>query len=746
MEHLRTATRLGVVFIALSILAAALVLVSVSVPAVSAQQVERGHITATVTVGSNESGNLIGFARNSFGDISPDGFISNNYSGSISQVVWDTNDEVIRVTFSADTSYPLTEVRIDGENYDCVSNTSRVFTCEHDDDEVPWEDGDRESVRFTFTATPERDTDPTPIPTRDIAELPGGYGPRSSGDDITLHSNNDSFEGIATDGSHLFIYDTADNKVYGYSLEDGSHDESRDFNMPDSIDRKGFAYLDGYFWFIDDRNSRGDSSAPYQYANLYRLDVTFRDDGNDPDMRDPELIPMEGTNQNRWTAYHMEEHDGRLLVRYSYYDSSNTLSYYVGEWFSWVGEVPNDPDYTVESFRVSEERTGTTNEGTAWFTTDGNERIWYPVGDIVNPDDGVSDGHGVGGYDLGQMLEDGTTTRQNWFDIFAHASTNPAAFFYYNNLMYIIQGTNSNALAYQAAESAAAIVTDDTIGQYPPTLELEVDRTYERGDAALVDIRMIWTHTSRVDEGEGNAVMEYRLSSRVTGMVDPEDIRAYPTEYVIEGLPRENYNLTVGLRYLWYNQDDANHILIKNPPGVPDSVCESENDDEFTSALGNDDDIDATEDADTQTPGCAFYLDPGATRHSRWAEATINIVGLLQDVPVPGDIEPVRHMSGLPGAVAEFMIVMGSDPATVGPTARTMTIMGWMALALVVGIGVYAGTGMQGGSMYLGTFLFLIIWTGLGPFVAGVPDAMAYIPAAVLLFAVIVLILKRGRI
>ena len=246
--------------------------------------------------------------------------------------------------------------------------------------------------------------------------------------------------------------------------------------------------------------------------------------------------------------------------------------------------------------------------------------------------------------------------------------------------------------------------------------------------------------------------MEYRFSSPITGDIGPVRLSPYPTEHTIEGLPRDSYNLELEMRYQWYNNQDpddadSEHILIRNPPGVGADVCDDTNDDEFTSGLGNDDSIDATEDADTVTPGCAFYLEPGRSRYSQWASVRTNIVGSTVGVGEPeGAPEVVTHAEGLPGMMADLMVVMGADSGTVGPLARTFTVMLWLVLSIGAGFGVYVATGFRTGSTYLGTLVFLILWAGLGPFVAGIPAAMAYMPAALLLLPIAMLLLKRGRV
>ena len=224
----------------------------------------------------------------------------------------------------------------------------------------------------------------------------------------------------------------------------------------------------------------------------------------------------------------------------------------------------------------------------------------------------------------------------------------------------------------------------------------------------------------------------------------------YPTEHVVHGLPRENYSLTLEARYHWYNTQDpsdsnSSHVLIKNPPD--NDTCASENTDEYTSALGNDDGIDATEDADTTRSGCAFYVNPGESRYSQWIGVQINIAGVLTSVPnAPTPDTDDYDYDGLSSAIAELLLVAGATPDDVAPLAKTIAILLWLLFASGVAIVVYYGTGFRTGSLYVATLLWLIIWTGLGPFVANVPVAMAYMPAGILMLAVGALVIKQTKL
>ena len=297
----------------------------------------------------------------------------------------------------------------------------------------------------------------------------------------------------------------------------------------------------------------------------------------------------------------------------------------------------------------------------------------------------------------------------------------------------------------------AALVFDPSTAhhQRPPEMgRVEPENQRREGDAELLDVKFQYDHTSRVVQG--HTIMEYRYKSAATGEVGPITVSPHPPEHTIRGLPRANYELLLELRYRWYHPSDATeHALIKNPPGVSDDVCADENVDQFNNdnkPLGDDrdDSIDASEDADTTRPGCAFYIDPGETRYSNWAELRVNLTGPLTGV-ADATME-IKPYAGLVAGVADLLIVAGMETDGVGPMARTLTIFGWLILATAVGAGAFVATGMRTGSMYLATFLWLSIWSGLGPFVAMIPWAMAYLPIAGLLLAGGVLVIKRGRI
>ena len=64
-------------------------------------------------------------------------------------------------------------------------------------------------------------------------------------------------------------------------------------------------------------------------------------------------------------------------------------------------------------------------------------------------------------------------------------------------------------------------------------------------------------------------------------------------------------------------------------------------------------------------------------------------------------------------------------------------------LALALGTLAFFGSGASGVSVYLGTFITLIIWAGLGPVIANIPWPMAYLPAALLIMCIGIFTIKK---
>ena len=728
-----TLARILLAIIILAVVAVCFILYEKNVFAQSAD------IYVDVTIGEGADPDIIGFERNAYGSIDPNGFISDAYSGSINQITWNSDTKQLLVTLTTVPSMPLGQALIErGDPYACTPTGSRAYVCEYDEDadsndaevDTPWIVGREYSVRLRFSDTTSGSTS-FPSPTRQ-PDLPPGYGTRAPDEDITLTGMSSGVKHIAFGSSYVYVREV--NHVYVYDmLDDGARNTDQEFNVSSSS--KGLAYAGGGLWVVEDAN---DGSSPYTASTLKGYYIT--DTGSGGATTDVEEYTMDGTSVDNWLAYAVTSVDGQLLVRYRHQGSGST-EYYWGRW------------YTYGSQNGDEVSTGASDtKGTLGFTADptGN-LVWIEAADVEDQVNGGFNDNGYGAYNHDALVNNGDYIRLNDYDVWTQ-DIDPTGVGFLDSKLYTtyIESSVRAAYAYQA-DSDLVYDRSTDFAQTPPTItNLEVVRTYQDDDAQLVDLSLVWTHTSRV--GDGDTIMEYRFSSPVTGDIGPVRVSPFPTEDTISGLPRDSYNLELEMRYQWYNNQDpesasSQHILIRNPPGVDDSVCDEANTDEFTSGLSNDDSIDATEDADTQTPGCAFYLDPGRSRYSQWASVRTNIVGSTVGVGTPeGAPHVMTYMTGLPGIMADLMVVMGSNPAEVGPLARTFTVMLWLVVSVGAAFGVYVATGFRTGSTYLGTLVFLILWTGLGQFVAGIPPAMAYMPAALLLLPIAMLLLKRGKV
>ena len=717
------------------------------------------YVYMTPAVGSR-AGN-IGYVRNSYGSIDPTGFVNDVFSGSIDYMVWDESEEVINVVLSTTPSSSLGGLVIDGEGgnlYVCKSipTTGRFYSCVSED--PPWVAGQGRNIQLYFTSVatsaPASTLAPniTPFPPSNVPRgLPSAYGSRIKDLDIPLHADNASPAGAVIADGHLYVYDSDDNKVYAYSLDTKKNVLGRDFDVAsDSVlgnDVVGFTYADGFFWFMSYQN---DSSSSYSLSYFIRYKVT-------PDISGTATVGVcnvnaAETNIAEFVSYRVMGIGNQLLVRYKY-----DGKYYWKRWHT--NTDPCSPQTTLQASAVDDSETSTGTDDAIISGTDGlavdlaNDVIWVEGDTVHSPTTGLFDSEGAEAFTSFSTGGVSNSVRKTVYDIWAtDEQPEPYAFVYSDGIIYMIQenasGSTYTANAYNA-DIDLAYSAVNAFAQSPPILSgLEVERSYERGDANLIDVKLTWDHSSHVEPG--HTIMEYRLTSPVIGRIGPVRLNPYPTEHVVQGLPRENYNLTLEARYHWYNTQDpsdpsSSHILIKNPPN--NDACASKSTDEYTTALGNDDSIDATADADTAQSGCAFYVNPGESRYSQWIGVQINIAGILASVPnATADIVEDYDYDGLSSAIAELLLVAGATPDDVAPLAKTIAILIWLLFASGVAIVVYYGTGFRTGSLYVATLLWLIIWTGLGPFVANVPTAMAYMPAAILILAVGILIIKQAKL
>ena len=697
-------------------------------------------IYVDLTAGGGADPNVVGFVRNAYGEINPNGFITDAYAGTLQRLTWNSGTRRIQVILTAVPTLPLGQILIEGgDPYACESAGDRSFSCAYDEDadgsspaeiDNPWIVGREYSVRMRFSDSVSGSTT-FPDPTRQ-PDLPPGYATRDSPKDIALSGNSGSTKHLAFGGNYLYVRER--NRVYAYNLlNDGARDTDREFIVTSTS--IGLAYSSGSLWVIEDAN---DGSPPYMSSTLKEYSITAT--GSSGATTEVSENTMANTDVDNWRAYGFTSiGDGQFLVRYLHQGSGST-EYYWGRWHNYGGQNGDDVSTGLEN-------AGTDTRGFAADPT-GN-LVWIQDTDIEDPINTGFNDNGAAAYRYDALVEEGEFVRLNEYDVWTQ-NIAPTGLGFKDDRLYPAYFDTSTRAAY-AYQADSDLVYDRStdFAQQPPTItSLEVSRAYQDDNAHLVDLSLVWTHTSTV--GDGDTIMEYQFSSPVTGDIGPVRVSPFPTEHTISGLPRDSYNLELEIRYQWYNnqdpdEGDSKHVLIRNPPGAASNVCDDTNNDEFTSRLGNDDGIDATENADTDTPGCAFYLDPGTSRYSQWASVRTNIVGAAVGVEEP-DHPPLATQDGLSGTIADILVVAGADAMTVGPLARTFTVLGWFVLSVGTGFALYMFTGFRTGSTYLGTFSFLVLWTGLGPFVAEVPPAMAYMPMALLILPIGMLLLKRGRV
>ena len=717
----------------------------------------------TVHVGQGSTEDITGYVRSSYGSIEPSGFRSGPVSGSLSRMTWDDRRTEMRVSLTVIPAYPLTSVATSMDNvYHCSGSDGRNYVCTDpdDDSERPWSAGNELAVRLSFmpdsTAPVAPPGERLPGPTPPSEQLPQAYATKDAVYSIAMHSLNDHFTGFYVEGRRtLYVVDDRDDKVYVYDLRSGNRREIDEWSLGGGT-WTGFTHYDGKYWSVASTNDQTPSSSGrYSSSYIYSWEFAGYDsDGNVQMTRVREGV-LASTNIRGFYARRMENlGNGEFMLTYSGR---------AGRWrFDDRSLVPNS--------LIS---VGGDN-ATAFQVEQGRDLLW------MREDSGIDDGQdgtgrGVAAYRWSNFLNDRRLVRVPEYDIYTtrNDGTNRSV----DYTIWLDQGSNPPYMYTFYSDSSIqddaatpdvdernrwirynvdpALIVDRTasFGQSAPLLgDVEVDDTHQEGDAQLVDIKIQWEHTSRVTDGVTR--MQYRYKSSATGEVGPVGVATHPTEHIIRNLPRANYELLLEFRYYWYNNQPPNaqneslpHVLIKNPPDADDGECAEDNTDEFP---GNDplrsppgDNIDATEDSDTESEGCAFYLSPGESRYSDWAEVRVNLTGPLQGVPDASiEIEPY---TGLVAATADLLLVMGVEPDGIGPLSHTLTVFGWLILATAVAAGAYVVTGMKTGSAYLATFLWLAIWAGLGPFIAMIPWAMAYLPVAGLLLLGGTLALKRGR-
>ena len=608
------------------------------------------------------------------------------------------------------------DITYGGSGNPCSASGGRDFICTHPNSTaIPWIVGETVVVRIVFVipaalvpaATPSSGVLTIPSPTT-AAEVQSPFGSRDRDKDITLGSVNSAPTGIWSDGTTMWVLDSTDNKAYAYSLISGARDTGKDFNTDPCCDSQAIPvalFRDGnIFWvLISSPSSSGiDFITPHT--------VTTEADGS--------ITVVRGSR----TLIPSSEESGRTVE--GMWRSTSNGNVFISQ------RIPNNQQRMYQATLNSRTWSRFTPTGTpiqyyGIWGDDGRSIIWTQVST------------GTGRYEMRSdsihTLLDPDTLRALTRYTFAGPQGAVVHGMWGNSeTMWIPSASDDKLYAYHIS---TLLLTDETraFAQSPPAiLSVEIGDGYELGDADVADLTMTWQHTSRVLQGY--TVMEYRYKSTITGAIGPIRTVATPAEAVISSIPRANYGIEIELRYKWIN-DSNSVVVVSNPPTGTASKCRD------TDAITGDD----LEGEDLDTIGCAFVIAIGGEKVSAWSEIfRINVTSSLS--PVPDTSPSTRPQYGFTGIIAEGMLVVGVNPETVGSLAKTFTVITWLGMATGVAALLFVGTGMTAGSMYVATFTWLIIWAGLGPFIAGIPYAMAYMPAAALLFMTGIVAIKRGKV
>ena len=151
----------------------------------------------------------------------------------------------------------------------------------------------------------------------------------SGGEDYGLDSANSDPQGIWSDGTHMWVADRADGKLYAYSVSTKARVSSQDFNTLRAAgnDRPIGIWSDGtYMWVLDDADNR-----VYAYNLSSKARVSNRDIGQAGTSDDPRLRGFE---------------DGGLTGYGSYMWVTNTIEDYVQAF-----RVSDQARVSAETFR-----------------------------------------------------------------------------------------------------------------------------------------------------------------------------------------------------------------------------------------------------------------------------------------------------------------------------------------------------------------------------------------------------------
>ena len=643
---------------------------------------------------TSSSGANIGYALGSYGSVSPEGFTIGGVRSSLTHFVWNSSDERFSLVFASRPPYPLTSVQVEGgTEFNCSVSSTLSYHCSTQGEDAPWAENQSHNVKLTFTepilspgapAVPPEDTFP-PAP-EDV--LYGTYGAQDFSKNINLASANDNPYDIWSDGTTMWVVDYTDDKAYAYTLSSGDRDVDKEFDIPVTGARHPTGITgsssDGWMYIASAGNRISGHINKYNY--------TIGGDGSITVTADGTALVISGNRSLSTLTSNL----GSPIILYAAYESYRNHEV--------ISIQP--PSGSPTRLRFSREGyRGVFHNGTRLlvYSFSASKDVFrvlpVPTQSLFRPDY-TTNARGMWGNENTLWITD------------SDSNANVVKAHYFRKL---------TDLELEQAFSTSAFV------QNPPIIkDVSLGRSYSVGNATVADVELSWVHTSRLQETSGDAKtvarVEYEYDSRTTGKVGPIVVRPYPASVKIQALPKSDYNLNIRVRYEWFN-NSASEISINNPPGLGPCTDDDEK--------------------DYNTPGCAFKLPAGEKRISTWSDIyPVQISGFLIPVPDSAGVGETQYY-GVNEAVAEGLIIVGVSPEGSAELSKNLTIIGWLVLALALGTLAFFGSGASGVSVYLGTFITLIIWAGLGPVIANIPWPMAYLPAALLIMCIGIFTIKK---
>ena len=434
----------------------------------------------SVDVGQGSLDYITGYKLNEYGDISPNGFVEDLYSGSLSYIYWNDRANRFYVRLTAVPPNPLDSIEVEfGDPYDClVSGETRVYVCRYDPSadsdeieiETPWNDGDSHTVRLRFqpplTPTPGPTPDGTQVAFPDpesCGSLPPRFGSEYIDRSIALDLANDHGPAFVFVDGFLHVHDYSDNMVYAYNVETGARDTTREFLVQDSPHSPfTLAYAGGKFWVI---RSPNDASAPYTQASASTYEITSTSATGA--VVQVGTVSLDDTSVRQWIAYKVEtvvDSGGKeqLLISYSTLDGGFARRHF-GMWNLDGTHVHSSPHVGL---------TPDLDDVPYYSINDDGTILWVGVtDDVVDPSDGVRR-YGAAAYDFQFLMGQGDYVRQEIYDI----STGTDASFgleFHDNILYMSHAKTVGEWVVYAYNANTGLVYDEsgTLAQNPPIIE-----------------------------------------------------------------------------------------------------------------------------------------------------------------------------------------------------------------------------------------------------------------------------------